>query len=164
MTIITLPVRKAIGDERDEILSILKQNHSENGQFTLSFNKVTDIVDRAFRDEGAIIGVIKGNTKIEALILMVISQFWYTDDWGIEELVNYVLPDCRRSTHAKDLIEFGKRCSDELGIPLTIGIVSNERTRAKMELYRRRLGEPVGGYFIYPRPKENEYPRHRRGI
>ncbi|MDE2101789.1 MAG: hypothetical protein KGL39_31370, partial [Patescibacteria group bacterium] len=63
---------------------------------------------------------------------------------------NYVRPEFRRTSNARDLIEFGKHCAKELGIPLVIGVVSNERTRAKMELYRRRLGDPVGGYFMYP--------------
>jgi hypothetical protein len=35
-----------------------------------------------------------------------------------------------------------------------IGVVSNERTKAKMELYRRQLGEPVGGYFLTIRPSD----------
>ena len=30
-----------------------------------------------------------------------------------------------------------------------IGVVSNERTAAKMLLYERQLGKPVGGYFIW---------------
>jgi RPA family protein len=47
------------------------------------------------------------------------------------------------------MIAFGKRCSDEINIPLVIGVVSNERTKAKMDLYRRQLGEPCGGYFVY---------------
>ena len=65
-----------------------------------------------------------------------------------ESLIQFV-KKYRKSTNAKDMIYFGKRCSDELRIPLVIGVVSNERTKPKMELYRRQLGEPCGGYFIY---------------
>jgi hypothetical protein len=148
MTITTIPVRKAKPDDREEILEVCVKNHSENGQFSLSPRKVEAMIDRAFNNEGAIIGKV-GKDRIEGMIIMVIGQHWYTDDWSLEEVMNYVLPEYRRSTHAKDMISFAKRCSDEIGIPLLIGIVSNERTKAKIELYRRQLGEPVGGYFMH---------------
>lgn len=147
--LITIPVRKAAVRDREPILEICRQNHSENGQFGYSPTKVEAMVDKAFNGGGAIIGLVGGHNRIEGGILLNIGQFWYTDDWCVEEIFNYVHPEFRKSTHAKDMIDFGKRCSDELAIPLVIGVVSNERTRAKMELYRRRLGEPVGGYFIH---------------
>jgi len=102
-------------------------------------------------DERHIIGLV-GKDRIEGMIMLLIAQFWYTEDWCLEEIMNYVLPDYRRSTHAKDMISFAKRCSNEIGIPLVIGVVANERTKAKIELYRRQLGDPVGGYFIHKPP------------
>jgi hypothetical protein len=152
MSLITSPVRKAQPEDRNQILEMCEENHRENGQFSLSMRKVTDMVDRAFTGGGAIIGVVGPHNSIEGMLLLLISQFWYTDDWCLEELQNYVRPEFRRSTHAKEMIKFGKRCSDEIKIPLVIGVVSNERTRPKMELYRRQLGEPVGGYFIHLPP------------
>lgn len=152
MTLITSPVRKAMPEDRQQILEMCEENHRENGQFKLAPKKVATMVDRAFNGGGAIIGVVGGHNSIEGMLLLLISQFWYTDDWILEEIQNYVRPECRRSTHAKDMIAFGKRCSDEIGIPLVIGVVSNERTKAKMELYRRQLGEPVGGYFLHRPP------------
>jgi hypothetical protein len=92
---------------------------------------------------------VGGHNNIEGMLALLISQFWYTQDWCLEEIQNYVRPPYRKTTHAKDMIRFGQRCSDELGIPLVIGVVANERTRAKMELYRRQLGDPAGGYFIH---------------
>lgn len=149
--IITSPVRKARREDRNEILDLCQRNYEENGQFSLSLPKVEGMVDRAFNGGGAIIGAVGApGAVIEGFILLLINQFWYTDDWCLEEVMNYVRPESRRSTHAKDMIAFGKRCSDELGIPLVIGVVSNERTKAKMALYQRQLGDPVGGYFLYP--------------
>lgn len=150
MTIITSPVRKAVAADRPEILELCQKNWEENGQFSLAPLKVEAMVDKAFNGGGAIIGAVgRPGAMIEGFIFLLISQFWYTSDWCLEEVMNYVRPDYRRSTHAKDMISFGKRCSDELGIPLVIGVVSNERTKPKMELYRRQLGEPVGGYFMH---------------
>jgi hypothetical protein len=146
--IITSPVRKATIADRAQILEMCEENHHDNGQFSLSMPKVEAMVDKAFSGGGAIIGVV-GEKQIEGMLLLLISQFWYSSDWCLEEIQNYVRPEFRRSTHAKDMIAFGRRCSDELGIPLVIGVVSNERTKAKMELYRRQLGEPCGGYFMH---------------
>ncbi len=148
-TLLTLPVRRADPADRDDILSMCRENHEENGQFAISPAKVEQMVDKAFTRGGAVIGVMGARGCLESMILMTISQFWYTDDWCLEEVMNYVRPAFRRSTRAKDMILFGKRCSDELRIPLIIGVVANERTKAKMELYRRQLGDPVGGYFIH---------------
>ena len=144
----TLPVRKAGPADRDAVLDLCRMNHEENGQFSLSMPKVETMVDRAFNNGGAIIGVV-GRARVEGFILLLISQFWYTQDWCLEEIMNFVHPDHRRSTHAKDMVRFGVRCSDELEIPLVIGVVANERTKAKMELSRRQLGDPVGGYFLH---------------
>jgi hypothetical protein len=148
----TTPVRKARPTDRSTILNILEQNHGENGQFGLSMRKVEGMVDKAFSNDGCIIGTVGHGSNIEGIIMLLIAQFWYTDDWCLEEIINYVLPEHRRSTHAKDMIAFAKRCSDEIKIPLVIGVVSNERTKAKIELYRRQLGDPVGGYFIHRPP------------
>lgn len=150
MTLVTSPVRKAHLDDKPQIMEMCIENHRENGQFSLDESKVESLIDRAFNGGGAIIGVV-GKDAIEGMLVLCIQQFWYTSDYCLEEVQNYVRPEYRRSTNAKDMINFGKRCSDELGIPLVIGVVSNDRTRPKMELYRRQLGDAVGGYFLYPK-------------
>lgn len=146
--LITSPVRKAVLADKPQIMEMCAENHRDNGQFSLDPSKVESMIDRAFNGGGAIIGVV-GKDQIEGMLALLISQFWYSSDWCLEEIQNYVRPQFRKSTHAKDMINFGRRCSDELGIPLVIGVVSNERTRAKMELYKRQLGEPCGGYFMH---------------
>lgn len=157
MPLMTLPVRKATKQDRDPILAICRQNHQENGQFALDMGRVEAMIDRAFNRGGAVIGIV-GKDRIEGAILLLISQFWYTGDWCLEELFCYVHPEFRKSSHAKDMITFGKRCSDELAIPLVIGVVSNERTKAKLELYRRQMGDPVGGYFLYNKAGTSQKP------
>jgi len=148
MTVIVSPVRKAVLADKPQIMEMCFENHRDNGQFSMDESRVEAMIDRAFNGGGAIIGVV-GKAQIEGMLVLLISQFWYSQDWCLEEIQNYVRPEFRKSTHARDMIDFGKRCSNELGIPLVIGVVSNERTRAKLELYRRRLGEPCGGYFMH---------------
>ena len=145
----TIPVRRAVPADMPALIDLCIENHGENGQFSLNMPKVEDMLGRAFGKKDAVIGITGQPGRVEGAILLLISQFWYTQDWCLEEVFNYVRPEYRRSTHAKDMIQFGIRAADELAIPLVIGVVSNERTRAKVELYRRQLGDPVGGYFIH---------------
>lgn len=147
--LITSPVVKAKPADKDAVIEICKEDWSENGQFSLSLPKLEAMVSRILDNGEGVIGLIRKASEIEAIMLLQLSRFWYTDDWCLEEVLNFVRPLYRRSTNAKDMIQFAKRCSDELGIPLVIGVVSNERTKPKIELYRRQLGESVGGYFIY---------------
>jgi hypothetical protein len=146
--ITTLPVVKAKPDDYQSVIDICEEDHRENGQFALSRSKLESKIERILDGHG-VIGVIKRSSEIEAIMLLQLSQFWYTDDWCLEEMLNFVRPQFRRSTNAKDMINFAKRCSDEIKLPLVIGVVANERTKPKLELYKRQLGEPVGGYFIH---------------
>ncbi len=146
--LVTLPVVKAAPRHKSVILDICRQNHEENGQFPLAMDKVEETVDRALDNDG-VIGIVGKPDKIEGAILLTIGQFWYTNKFCLEEVFNYVLPEYRKSTHAKDMIKFAMRSAEELKLPLVIGVVSNERTRAKLELYKRQLGDPVGGYFMH---------------
>ena len=95
------------------------------------------------------IGVIGTPTDMQATIGLMVSRIYYTDEWHLGDLWVFVRPDCRKSTHAKALLEFGKRTASDLGLKFMSGVVSNARTEEKMRLYRRRLGTSVGGYFLY---------------
>jgi putative aminopeptidase FrvX len=63
----------------------------------------------------------------------------------------YVHPEYRASKggRARKLVEFAKKCSEELNLPLMIGVLSNSRTDAKIKLYERQFGNPVGTFFLY---------------
>lgn len=147
--IITSRVRKATREDAPELMELCRDLHAENGMFQMDEAKVSSMLEKAFLQQGAIIGALGPTGAVEGAIFMLISSFWYTNEWCLEELFNYVKPEHRRSTNAKELINFGKRCSDELGIPLVIGVVSNERTKAKVGLYQRQLADPVGAYFLH---------------
>src|ERR1700761_4981750 len=147
--LITSPVTRAKPEDREQIIAICKEDWEENSQFSLSPAKLEGLISRILDKGEGIIGLIRRNSEIEAIMLLQFAQWWYSNDWALEEVINFVRPQFRRSTNAKDMIQFAKRCSDELGIPLIIGVVSNERTAAKLALYERQLGKSVGGYFLY---------------
>jgi GNAT superfamily N-acetyltransferase len=147
--LVTSRVRKAEAGDADEILSLCREMHRENGMFTLSDARVRDIIGRAFNRQGAIIGVIGKRGAVEASICLLVTNIWYSDDFHLEDLWNFVRPEFRRSDNAKELIAFAKRCSDEVGIPLIIGVMSNVRTEAKIRLYERSVGKPAGAFFLH---------------
>lgn len=150
-------VRRAVPEDRDSIWELLRLNHVENGVFSLSEPKVDWLLDRVLSPEKipegdmgtrGYMGVIGPINQCEGLILITIGNFWYTEDFHLEEFTNFVHPDHRNSNHAKTLIGWGKQLSDRVIIPMLIGIVSNTRTQAKVRLYRRQLPE-AGAFFLY---------------
>jgi hypothetical protein len=140
------PIRIATGDEMDDIFRICKELHTENGQdyFSFSPDKVKKNLERAFNKERAMVPCIGPKGRIEALGYVSIEQFAWSDDWHISEWFNYVLPDFRKSQHAKALLTWEKNAADSMGVVLFIGVVSNVRLAAKLRLYRRVFGEGLG--------------------
>ncbi len=150
----TSPVRKAKRIDEPELMEMCRQLHQENAMFAMNEDKVRDMLRRAFDGEGGIIGALGPTGGIQGAIYLLITSFWYSNDFCLEELYSFVLPAYRKSNNAKELVGFAKKCSTELGLPLVIGVVSNIRTQAKVALYRRQLAEPVGAYFAYNLPRK----------
>jgi GNAT superfamily N-acetyltransferase len=143
-------IRIAQRSEEAELIEVCRELWEENGLFSFSEDKVRAILQRSFDKNLAMVGVIGAPGKIEACACLLITQFYYSDDWHIEELWNYVRPPYRRSEHARAMVEWAKEMSDRLGIKLVMGVVSEDRLIAKIRLYRRFFGEvPAGMYFCY---------------
>jgi len=141
-------VRLATPDDEDNIFELLTMMHSENGVFVMDDDKVRDIIRNATNGNGGIIGVIEGDKRLEAVICLAIDQYWYTTTYHLIDLFNFVHPDYRKSTRAKSLLSFAKKCSDETKVPLMVGIFSNIRTEAKIKLFERQLPK-AGAFFLY---------------
>lgn len=145
------PVRLALPSERDRILALTLEGYADNGRGNINQTKVLNVIDHALHKKGGLIGVIEEDGELVALLVLTLSQYCYTDDWHLEELVNYVHRDHRRSTHAKSLISFGKWCADQLSLELLMGIISHERVEAKIRLYERQM-TLTGAIFRYTPP------------
>jgi hypothetical protein len=146
-------VRLADAGDVDELLSMCKLLHGENGIFDINEFKVRDMLCAAthgeVQDRRGVVGVIGEPGSIEASIYLQIGPLWYTDELSLVEQWNYVLPMYRRTSASKDLIAFSVYISDIFHLPLLIGVLSSERTEAKIRFYRRQLGDPVGVYFAH---------------
>ena len=145
------PGRVHIAEPRDEeeLMGLCRDLYSENGMFPLNEDKVRAMLRKAFNREGGVLGVIGESGKIEGMIYMMVSTFWYSDQPHLEELFAYVVPEYRKTKNAKELMKFAKWCSDQSGFPLIIGVISNERTEGKVRLYQREFSKPVGNFFYY---------------
>lgn len=144
-----IPVRLATPGDEPEIMEMCRMLHSENGAFPMDDDLVRSQLQLAFAKKGGMLGVIGEPGHLQGMIYLLIAHFWYSREWHLEELFSWVHPNHRRSNNAKNLIGFAKHCADELKIPLVIGIISNTRTEAKVELYKRQLKKPAGAFFIY---------------
>lgn len=146
-------VRLAVADDEDELVDIVRLMHGENGIFTLCEDKVRETLRNALsgpvEKRRGLIGAIGPKGSIEGSIYLEVGTLWYSSQWTLIEQWNFVLPPFRRSTGSKDLISFAKLMSDKFGLPLVIGVLSNERTEAKVRLYRKQLGEPAGAFFVH---------------
>jgi len=141
-------VRLALPEDLEEILEMGRQLHAENGLMNLDEDMIRQAAEAAILHNQGIFAVI-GKNPVQAMIFLGLRQYWYSKELHLEELLAFVLPQYRKSDNAKALIEFAKSAALKLGVPLLIGIVSNDRTAQKIRLYRRRLGEPAGAYFIF---------------
>jgi hypothetical protein len=142
-------VRRAFDHDEQSLLVLLRQAHKDNGIFDdMNEEKVVAEILRGTRGGGGIIGVIDGPNGIEASVGLYLEQLWYSDTWWLVDHWNYVREDCRRSTHARRLIEWSKWCSDQMGVDLLMGVMSNKRTEAKVRLYRRQLPY-IGAFFLH---------------
>ena len=142
-------VRLGVEADLPQLLEMGRELHKENGLLPLSEAKIERMARMALRQEGGIIGVIGGIGQVQAMIHLVIGSFWYTDEFHLEELYAYCRPEYRKSENSKSLIEFAKLCAIRQGKPLLIGVISNDRTEAKVRLYERRLGKKAGAWFLY---------------
>jgi len=148
-----------LGTPQDEIalMDLATRAWTENGVMDMNPEKMLGMIRPALYLWQGLVGIIgsPGN-KIEAAILLRVSQMWYSDSWILEEKAIFVDPEFRKASrsnqdqsHARKLVDFSKEVADSLSVPLLIGVLSNHRTEAKIRLYERHFGAPAGAFFLY---------------
>jgi len=145
-------VRIGTPDDVHPMVEIALMAARENGVLAPNPEKLLQDIWPALNRDRGIVGIIGApGEQLEATVLLRIGPMWYSDGDVLEERAIFVHPDYRQAKggRAARLCEFSKSVADQLGIPLTIGILSSQRTEAKVRMYRRILGEPSGAYWIY---------------
>jgi hypothetical protein len=139
-------------DDVDDIMELALAACGENGFVEPNPMKLLSEIWPALNRDKGIVGVVGVlGQKPQGAILLRIGNIWYSDAEILEERAVFIHPHFRsaKGGRARKLCEFGKRVSDELGIPLTIGVLSNHRTEGKIRMYERIFGKPSGAYFLY---------------
>ena len=147
-----LGVRVGTPDDIDELMKLALSACDENGFVEPNPQKLLSELWHGLVLADGIVGVIGDpGKKLEGAVLLRIAEMWYSDSRILEEKAIFIHPDYRsaKGGRARRLVEFSKRCADELGIPLLIGVLSNDRTEAKIRLYERQFGKASGAFFLY---------------
>lgn len=145
----SLPVvRYATPADYPQIISMSEALHEENGHSDIDYDVAEKAIMDAIGRQQSIIGLIGPVGAIEGIIFLRFAAFWYTRKLMLEELFLYVPPEYRKTGNAKALLTFARDAAKRLKLPLMIGVLSSSRTKAKLRLYEKHLGEPVGGYFF----------------
>ncbi len=142
-------VRLASHGDESELLELCRRRHAEEGIGTFSAAKVRDVFRRAFdpgRDDRAVVGVV-GAGRVEGSVGLIAETPWDSETVLLVTLWNYVLPECRASTHLRDLTAWAEQLAHPAplgrGLPVSISALSTRKTEAQQRFYRRRMGEPV---------------------
>lgn len=138
-------------DER-KIFDLLLLLYDENAIFPMVDEEVIATINRGVNNDAGMIGVIEKNGEIIGTTGLFLEKYWYTNTWYLSEYWNFVHPDYRRtnedgSVYAHDLIDFAKWVNENMGVVLSMGIISTHRTQAKVRLYGRKLTQ-VGAFFM----------------
>jgi len=123
----------------------------ENGLSRPNPEKLGNEIWASLNLHHGIVGIIgEVNKPFQAAILMRVESLWYTDELSLVERAIFVAPEYRQAKggRAARLCEFAKTAAEGLGVPLVIGILSSQRTEAKIRLYERQFGRPSGAYWI----------------
>ena len=147
-----LGVEIAGPQDLDEMMKLAIAACHENGFVKPNPVKLLREIYPALYQHRGVVAVIRGeDRRIEAAILLRIGEIWYSDDIMIEEKAIFVLPEFRQAKggRAGRLCEFSKWFAVNMDMPMTIGVLSNERTAAKVRMYMRQFGQNAGVYFLY---------------
>ena len=145
-------VRVATPEDFEEIMRLAVEVANENGISEPDLNRVAADIWPSLHQDFGIIGVIgEPGKELEGFVLLRIGQTWYASEPMIEERTVFVSPKYRaaKGGRARRLCEFSKKVSEDLDMPLLIGILSNQRTKAKVELYRRIFGPESGAFWLH---------------
>jgi len=145
-------VRVGTPEDLDACMGLFVRANEENGIDVLDQYKLFQIVWPSLHCDGGVIGIIgEPGAEPEGVVLLRIEPLWYSNSPVVAEKIVFVHPEYRsaKGGRAAKLCAFSKQVSDELDMPLVVGIVSNERTKGKIKMYERMLGPAVGAYFLY---------------
>lgn len=156
-------VRLADAGDEDDLMAMVRDMHQESALRTADGQPIpldsemvrgelhrAIIPNRNSADLPAWIGVIGGPGELQASMYLSLETTWYSRHVMLVERWLFVRPAFRKSNVAMTLLEFAKKSADaSQAYPLIVGHMTPGREEAKSRMYRRRMGNQIGGYFGY---------------
>ena len=144
-----LTVRTGKPSDIHPMMALALSACADNGLTNPSPVKLLGEIWSALNLQKGIVGIVE-EEEIRAAALLRIDSLWYSDEVSIIERAIFVHPDHRsaKGGRARLLCEWVKKLQSSLDMPLIIGILSSERTEAKVKLYERQFGKHSGAYWI----------------
>jgi hypothetical protein len=147
-----LVIRLGTPNDINEVMNLALSACEENGFVQPNPQKLYNEIWPALNKVYGLVGVIgKPGGIIEGGILLRIGAMWYSDRMVLEEKAVFIHPDYRtaKGGRARKLCHFARETADTLDLPLMIGVLSDQRTEAKVRMYEREFGKPSGAFFLY---------------
>jgi hypothetical protein len=147
-----LVIRLGVPEDINEVMNLALSACDENGFVEPNPQKLYNEIWPALNKIYGMVGIIsKPGGPAEGGILLRIGAMWYSDRMVLEEKAVFIHPDFRaaKGGRARRLCQFARETSDILDLPLMIGVLSNQRTEAKVRMYEREFGKPSGAFFLY---------------
>lgn len=147
-----IQVREGTLKDFDECCRLALAAVAENALVKPDPQKLLEHIYAALTKNHGIMGVIgQPGGRLEGGVLLRMGCLWYSSEMVLEEKVLYVAEEFRsaKGGRARKLAEWCISVSDSLGIPLEVGMLSNERTEGKIRLYERIFGKAAGVYFVH---------------
>jgi hypothetical protein len=147
-------VKVRIGTPEDvhNVMSLVEAAYEDNGITGADKIKILHEVWSALNLHHGVVGIIgEPGQELEAGVLLRTQEMWYSSNPSLIERIIFVNPKYRNAKggRAAKLMDFAKEMAIELNLPLVIGIITSNRTEAKIRMYKRHLGEPSGAFWVW---------------
>lgn len=159
------PPEVRFANQADEaaIYELLLLDLEENARNVapVSSGRVLAHIQGGTRGQGGVVGVIDGPDGAGpiAVVILMPFQWWWSEEFCLQEIVSFVHPEFRNGRRAAALIEFSCWLSDFMSasagksIPVLMGVTAVHRVAAKIRLLARKVTR-VGIFCMYPTPKD----------
>lgn len=153
-------VRIATPKDEKDVLELILCDLRENAEkiAPIHEDRIMEHIQAGTQKKGAIVAVIDGpEGKPVAVCMLLPGQWWFSKAYYLQEALNYVHPDHRKTKHIHDLIQFerwvGDKWSKDAGFRVytIFSVLGTKRVREKTILYKRKLAQS-GSLFVYPDP------------
>lgn len=119
----------------------------ENASAKLDVSRLQEVVSLGLQHKNGVIAIVMDdNGAPVGCVCLALDQWDYSLSWHYTEMWVFIHPNHRKSHYAQDVLNFCKWWAEQSGLPVTVGIMSRDRTKAKMRFYAQKM-KPLEVFF-----------------